>query len=91
MDTKRRNQLNAVQEQHKDLCNFFQGASTILHTILLAMDNIHPLEPFKELDIGPQKVRKLASKILVHSVNYAAKLVHTYRRDLYSAITSFSI
>jgi hypothetical protein len=55
------------------------------------MDNIHPLEPFKELDIGPQKVRKLASKILVHSVNYAAKLVHTYRRDLYSAITSFSI
>ena len=37
------------------------------------------LEPFKELGLDSQRVKKLASKLHVHSVNYAAKLVHTRR------------
>jgi hypothetical protein len=41
--------------------------------------NIHTLEPFEELDLDAQRVQKLASKLHVHSVNYAAKLVHTRR------------
>jgi hypothetical protein len=43
------------------------------------------LEPFKELGLDVQRVDKLASKLHVHSVNYAAKLAHT-RRALYSTI-----
>jgi hypothetical protein len=39
--------------------------------------NNHTLEPFKELGIDYQRVKKLASKLHVHSVNYTAKLVHT--------------
>ena len=37
------------------------------------------LKPFKELGLDSQSVKKLASKLHVHSVNYAAKLVHTRR------------
>jgi hypothetical protein len=37
------------------------------------------LEPFKELGLDSQRVKKLASKLHVHSVNYAGKLVHTRR------------
>jgi hypothetical protein len=53
--------------------------------------NIHALKPFKELGLDSQRVRsllpikKLASKLHIHSVNYAAKLVHT-RRALSSTI-----
>jgi len=32
-----------------------------------------------ELDLDSQRGKKLASKLHVHSVNYAAKLVHTRR------------
>jgi hypothetical protein len=39
--------------------------------------NTHTLKPFKELGLNPQRVKKLASKLYVHSVNFAAKLVHT--------------
>jgi hypothetical protein len=36
-DTRPQNQLNAAKEQHKDLCNIFQGASVTLHIILLGV------------------------------------------------------
>jgi hypothetical protein len=40
--------------------------------------NNHTLEPFKkELGLDSQRVKKLASKLHVQSVNNAAKLVHT--------------
>jgi hypothetical protein len=82
-DTRPQNQLNAAKEQHKDLCNILQGASVTLHIILLGVDgtiyNTHTLKPFKELGLNPQRVKKLASKLYVHSVNFAAKLVHTKR------------
>ena len=58
------------------------GASVItLHTILLGVGctiyNNYTLEPFKELGLDSQRGKKLASKLHVHSVYYAAKLVHT--------------
>jgi len=89
------NQLSAAQErirtvfeQHECLCTILQGASVTLHTILLGVGgtiyNNHTLEPFKEPDLKFKKTKKLASKPHDHSVNYAAKLVHT-RRALSSA------
>ena len=47
--------------------------------------NTHTLKPFKELGLDSQRVKKLASKLHVHSVNFAAKLVHT-RRALSSTV-----
>jgi len=88
-NTRPQNQLNAAKEQHKDLCNILQGASVTLHIILLGVGgtiyNTHTLKPFKELGIDSQRVKKLASKLHVHSVNFAAKLVHT-RRALSSTV-----
>jgi hypothetical protein len=88
-DTRPQNQLNAAKEQHKDLCNILQGASVTLHIILLGVGgtiyNTHTLKPFKDLGLDFQRVKKLASKLLVHSVNFAAKLVHT-RHALSSTI-----
>jgi len=79
-DTRKQNQLSAAQEQHKGLCSIVQGASVTRH-ILLGVGgtiyNIHTLEPYKELALDSQRVKKLASKLHVHSVNYAAKLVNT--------------
>jgi len=43
------------------------------------------VKPFKELGLDSQRVKKLASKLHVHSVNFAAKLVHT-RRALSSTV-----
>jgi hypothetical protein len=92
-DTRPQNQLNAVKEQHKDLCNILQGASVALHIILLVWAapsttyNTHTLKPFKELGLDSQRVKKLAFKLHVHSVNLAAKLVHT-RRALSSMLTN---
>jgi len=84
-DTRPQNQLFAAQEQHKGLCSTLQGASVTLHNILLGVggtiNNNHmrvcALEPCYELGLDSQKVKKLASKPYVHSVNYAAKFVHT--------------
>jgi hypothetical protein len=45
------------------------------------------LEPFKELGLDSQRVKKLTTKLHVHSVNYAAKLVHT-RRALSSTVVN---
>jgi len=89
-DTKPLNQLSAAQEQHKGLCSILQGASVTLHTILLGVGSTiynynRTLKPFKELGLDSQRVRKLASKLHVHSVNYAAKLVHT-RRALFNTV-----
>ena len=80
-DTRPQKQLSAAQEQH-GLCSTLQGASSItLHTILLGVGgticNNHTLESFKELGLDSQRAKILASKLHVHSVNYAAKLVHT--------------
>ena len=79
----------AAKEQHKDLCDVLQGASVTLHIILLGVGgttyNTHTLKPFKELGLESQRVKKLASKLHVHSVNFAAKLVHT-RRALSSTV-----
>jgi hypothetical protein len=47
--------------------------------------NTHTLKPFKELGLDSQRVKKLASKFHVHSVNFAVKLVHT-RRALSSTV-----
>jgi len=41
--------------------------------------NTHTLKPFKEFGLDSQRVKKLASKLYVHFVNFAAKLVHTKR------------
>jgi len=82
------NQLSAAQErirtvfeQHECLCTILQGASVTLHTILLGVGgtiyNNDTLEPIKELGLESQRVKKLASKLHVHSVNFAAKLFHT--------------
>ena len=59
-----------------------QGASVALHIILMlgvgsTIYNTHTLKPFKELGLEAQRVKKLASKLHVHSVNFAVKLVHT--------------
>jgi len=45
----------------------------------------HTLKPFKELGLDSQRVTKLASKLHVHPVNFAAKLVHI-RRALSSTV-----
>ena len=57
------------------LC-FFPLISPILTTLLRVY---HTLEPFKELGLDSQRVKELVFKLRVHSVNYAAKLVHTRR------------
>jgi len=50
--------------------------------------NSHTLKPFKELGLDSQRAKKLASKLHVHSVNFAAKLVHTRRALSISVINS---
>ena len=91
-DTRPQNQLNAAKEQHKDLCNILLGASVTLHIIILGVGgttyNTHTLEPFKDLGLDSQRVKKLASKVHVHSVNLAAKLVHTRRAFSRTVINS---
>jgi hypothetical protein len=47
--------------------------------------NNHTLEPLKELGLDSQRDKKPASKLHVHSVNYAGKRVHT-RRALFSTM-----
>jgi len=90
-DTRPQNQVSAAQEQHKGLCSILQKASVTLHIILLGVsgtiNNNHTLEPFQELGLDSQRIKKLASKLHVHSVNYAAQLVLT-RRAFSSPIIS---
>ena len=67
----------------RPLQHSLQGASVILRIILLGVGstiyNTHILKPFKDLGLDSQRVKKLASKLYVHFVNFAAKLVHTKR------------
>ena len=88
-DTRPQNQLNAAKQHHKDLSYILQLASVTLHIILLGVGctiyNTNTLKPFKELGLDSQRVKKLASKLHVHSVHFAAKLVHT-RRALSSTV-----
>ena len=92
-DTRPQNQLNTAQEQHKDRCNILQGASVTLHIILLGVGgtiyNAHTLKPLKELGLDSQRVKKLASMLHVHSVSFAAKLVHTRRALSSTVINSY--
>jgi len=94
-DTRPQNQLRAAQEQHKGLCSILHGASVTLHTILLEVGgtiyNKHTLELFPELGLDSERVKKLASKLHVHSVNYAAKLVHTRRALSSTIINSYQV
>ena len=53
--------------------------STSSFWVWAAPSTTHTLKPFKELGLDSQRVKKLASKLHVHSVNFAAKLVHTRR------------
>ena len=48
--------------------------------------NTHTLKPFKELGLDSQTVKKLASKLHVHSVDFAA--VHTRRAFSSTVINS---
>ena len=63
-----------------------------LNIILLGVGgtiyNTHTLKPFKELGFDSQRVRKLPYKLLVHFVNFAAKLVHTRRAISSNVINS---
>ena len=91
-DTRPQNQMNAAKGQHKDLCYSLQRASVTLHVILLGVGGTiyktNTLKPLKELGLNSQRVKKLASKLHVHFVNFAAKLVHT-RRALSSTVINF--
>ena len=68
----------------------FQGASVTLHIILLGeggtIYNTHTPKPFKELGLDSLRVKKVASKLHVHSVKFAAKLVHYTRHALSGAV-----
>ncbi len=80
-DTRPRSQLEAAHHQHSVLCqNLRQAAANVsLHTILVGvggtLNSPYSLAPLKGLGLDPQKVTKLAVKLLAHSVQYAYKLV----------------
>ena len=57
--------------------HFFINA--LKHRSAASYYNTHTLKPFKDLGLDSQRVKKLATKLHVHSVNFAAKLVHTGR------------
>ena len=82
--------ITQAKEQHKYLCNILQGASVTLHIILLGVGgtiyNTHTLKSLKELGLDSQRVKKLASKLHVQFVNFAAKFVNHTRRALSSTI-----
>ena len=63
--------------------------SVLFYSVLEVSAAWHDLtlvdKPFKELGLDSRRVKKLASKLHVHSVNFAAKLVHT-RRALSSTV-----
>ena len=50
--------------------------------------NNHTLEPFHELNLDSQRVNKLASKLHILSVDYAAKLVYNRRAHSSTVINS---
>ena len=77
--------LSTSLSSHLSMGSFGSGWRHLQLSHAGAIYNWHTLEPFQELGLDSQIVKKLASKLHVHSVNYAAKLVHT-RRALSSTI-----
>jgi len=71
----------APRRNTKGLCAIFQGTSVTLHTILLGVGGTI----YNNLQQSHAEALLWASKLHVHSGNYAAKLVHT-RRALFSTI-----
>jgi len=79
--------LHSPQEQlllhqtTRAVASTLTSRAVTLHAILLGVGgtiyNTHTLKSFKELGLASQRVKKLASKLHVHSVNFAANLVHT--------------
>eukprot|EP00983_Pelagomonas_calceolata_P044101 1139159-Pelagomonas_calceolata.AAC.1 len=71
-DTRPGAQLEASQQQHKQLYQQLQGAEITLHTILLGVGETiytaHTLNQLKKLGIDPQRSTKLARKLHAHSV-----------------------
>jgi hypothetical protein len=67
-NTRPQNQQSAVQEQHKGLCTILQGASTSLHAVLSGVGgtiyNTPAFEPFKDLGLDSQRVRRFASSLV---------------------------
>jgi len=59
--------------------------ATATSTVALFFDSFIFSPSFKELGLDSQRVKKLASKLHVHSVSFAANLVHT-RRALSNAV-----
>ena len=81
-DTRLQNQLSATQEQHKGLR---YPPHHLFGSEWHHLQQSHP-EAFQKLSLlDSQRVKKLDSKLHVHFVNFAAKLVHT-RRALSSTI-----
>ena len=86
-DNRPQNQLNAATEQ--TFAKFSKEPLLLSTSSFLGVGvtiyNTHTLKPFKKLGLNSQRVTKLASKLHVHSVNFAAKLVHS-RRALSSTV-----
>ena len=84
-DTRPGSQLEAANQQHRELCQHLQqaAANVSLHTILLGVGGTiyrpHSMEPLKTLGLDPHKAAKLAIKLHAHSVQYAYKLTSTRR------------
>ena len=83
-DTIPQNQLNAAKEQlaQKSLQHSPRSLRySPHHPFGCRRHHLHHShsEAFQELGLDSQRVKKLASNLHVHSVNFAAKLVHTRR------------
>ena len=63
---------------NNDQLSQFLRILNTLHIILLGVGgtiyNTHTLKPFKQLGLDSQRIKKLASKLHIHSVNLAAKI-----------------
>ena len=84
-DTRPGSQLEAANQQHRELCQHLQqaAAKVSLHTILLGVGGTiyrpYSTEPLKTLGLDPHKAARLAFKLHAHSVQYAYKLVSSRR------------
>jgi hypothetical protein len=73
----------------KVLCTILQDASITLHAIIwewVEPSTTITLGPFNDSGLEPQRAKKPASKLHVHSTKYAAKFVHTRHANV---ITTF--
>eukprot|EP00983_Pelagomonas_calceolata_P025039 787278-Pelagomonas_calceolata.AAC.1 len=84
-DTRPKNQPEASEHQHRDLCSHLSRASAqvALHTILLGVGRViythHTLEPLEELGLDTHPATRLALKLHAHSVQCAHNLSSTRR------------